>query len=428
MGKRATGVRRSLIVAMCVSLCVLLVAPVSARTGSAELQIAAEPSLYPAFDPQVPDYVTRCDDRSVQLSVAAPHGIRVAVDGRRPETGTFLADVPLNIGDRFSISVLSRNGSKRNYHIRCLPSDFPAWVAQGSRRSHAQFYMVAPFAKTSFEPPPSGTSLDYVAIYDHNGVPVWWMKSPPTPIDTHMLEDGTLAWTHFPTETRPYEIRRLDGSLVRTVATAGTPTDLHDIQLLPNGNYVLGSYRVRSGVDLTSCGGTSNATVQDAEIQEVTPDGRLVWSWNSKDHISLAETTWCPTPDLVHWNSTEVDGQHLIISLRHTDAIYKISRKTGEIVWKLGGTQRPESLKVVGDFVFDSFGLGGAHDVRVLHDGTVTMHDNGGTNDNVTNPDPNRQPRAVRYSIDTASKTATLLEEITDPRAPVGPCCGRTHS
>ena len=39
----------------------------------------------------------------------------------------------------------------------------------------------------------------------------------------------------------------------------------------------------------------------------------------------------------------------VLVSLRHQDAVYKIDYATKDIAWKLGGTARPESLRVIGD-------------------------------------------------------------------------------
>ena len=79
----------------------------------------------------------------------------------------------------------------------------------------------------------------------------------------------------------------------------------------------------------------------------MSPGGQLVWDWKTQDHISLAETgRWWPRAidlgyDLVHWNSIEPDGNGSVIaSFRHLDAVYKIDKSTGAIVWKLGGTSR----------------------------------------------------------------------------------------
>ena len=113
----------------------------------------------------------------------------------------------------------------------------------------------------------------------------------------------------------------------------------------------------------------------------MSPTGQLVWDWKTQDHISLAETgRWWPRAidlgyDLVHWNAIQPVGSGSVLaSFRHLDAIYKINKSTGAIVWKLGGTSRPESLTVVGDPLANTFG--GQHDVRLLPDGTVTVFDN----------------------------------------------------
>src|SRR5205085_8295046 len=142
-------------------------------------------------------------------------------------------------------------------------------------------------------------------------------------------------------------------------------------------------------------------------VQEITPKGRKVWDWNSKDHIGLAETgDWWPalikeqqrspvrnrSYDIVHINAVAPDGNSLVLSFRHLDAIYRINRATGAVEWKIGGTRRPESLDIVGDPQYGGTSLGGPHDVRVLPDGTVTVFDNGTARD--------RPPRAVRYRVD----------------------------
>jgi Arylsulfotransferase (ASST) len=100
--------------------------------------------------------------------------------------------------------------------------------------------------------------------------------------------------------------------------------------------------------------------------------------------------------------------------MRHTDAIYRISRSDGRVEWKLGGTTTPQSLTLSGDDQATPFG--GQHDVRRLGDGTVTVHDNA--------TQLSRSPRAVRFRIDPAQRTATLVERLTDPDITSSNCCG----
>jgi hypothetical protein len=163
--------------------------------------------------------------------------------------------------------------------------------------------------------------------------------------------------------------------------------------------------------------------VLDGVVQEITPSGRRVFQWNSKDHVALEEravsgplragTNRFKLPDgrqawdIFHINSVEPNGDgELLISARATSSLYTIDKSSGDILWKLGGSDTAESLDFVGEERTGPV-FGGQHDARVLADGTVTLYDNA-----LARGAP---PRAVRYRIDPSARTATLLEDIRDP-------------
>lgn len=95
--------------------------------------------------------------------------------------------------------------------------------------------------------------------------------------------------------------------------------------------------------------------VIDSVFQEIDiKTGRVLFQWNSLDHISPAES-YMPrnlnqiigngetenTPwDYFHINSIDKNpaGDYLV-SARHTNRIYKISGKDGSVMWTLGGNQ-----------------------------------------------------------------------------------------
>ena len=393
-----------------------------------DVTLTASPSLQPAWDPRATDYVVRCQDgEPVELTADAPAGVQIGVDGQTARGGTQRAEVELSESQGFEVTVTSSRGS-RAYHVRCLPSDFPAYTVTRAGVPQAQWYVVSPTLSLD----PNSIPGFFTAGFDAHGAPVWWrrgdLKNPM--YDARLLPGNQIVWSTFANGEYPYTFRDLDGTVTRTLATVGVPTDLHDIQPLANGNYMLMSYPTRDHVDLSPYGGPSDALVLDAEIQEVTPSGQLVWSWNSKDHIALEETgRWYdaqvirqpqPLPDgrraydIVHINSVEADGDGYLVSMRHTDSVYRVRRSDGSIDWKLGGTATPESLDVQGDHYSEP--LGGQHDARVLPGGQVSIADNG--------TGLGRAPRAVVYRIDRALRTATLTEEVTDPRAPSSFCCG----
>jgi arylsulfotransferase ASST len=399
-------------------------APARAAVG---VRVVGQPALFPRFDPGVPDYVTRCrPGKPLRLSITGGRGASVGVDRRAARGGSFRVALRGASGEavRFTVATGHR---RRRYLIRCLPGDFPAWTAERTGQPQAAWYVVAPCC----------TKSTYVAIFDTHGVPVWWMNTHRPPLDASLLPDGNVVWAQQHgkdlgpgVSSGAYEEHGLNGKLLRTFSGPnGGPTDRHELQLLPNGNYVVVAYKPRRRVDLSPYGGPAQATVLDALVEEVTPRGKVAWSWNSADHVSLAETgRWYqqhvidnpvhlngrPAYDIVHINAVERYGAgRFLVSLRHTDAVYAIEKSSGDVVWKLGGTQTSRSLKIVGD---DGPDFGGQHDIRVLPDGTITLHDNG--------TGLGRPPRALRFRIDPEAMTATLLEQITDPAATDSPCCG----
>jgi hypothetical protein len=398
-------------------------APVStspAPSGSAApgfLSLSVQPALAPSFDPGISDYVVRCGLDPVNVSGVAAPGTMVMLNGQQSGVvgGAFETDVALGSGEALTIQAVGASETRR-YHVRCLPPDFPPWDFDRLGTPAHEFYVVAPTRRTA---PGAGT---YVVIFDDNGVPMWWYDAPVSLSDAKVLSTGLVAWAR--SNGSGYELRRLDGTLVRTVSFVGSSTGEHELQEA-GANFLVMTYKTRATTeDLGFCGGAADQTVQDSAIQEIDASGDVVWSWNSKDHIGLDEITsrWCPSVitgshDLVHMNSIEPNGDSIVISLRRTDSVYSISRDTGEVEWKLGGTTIPESLTPVND-PSGTDPLAGQHDARILADGTLTVHDN------ATNAADARAARAVRYAIDEQAGTATLLEAVSDPEVPVAGCCG----
>ena len=409
--------------AVCAALLACLFGAPAALAAAPPL-VSAAPGLFPGFRPVVLDYAVRCEPGgSVTVSVAAPNGTTVAVDGRAPRTGSFDVPVALDAGERFSFTVQTPSRTT-NHHVRCLPEDFPQWEARRLRHSQGAFHLV--------------TIDDYAMVFDRFGAPLWWWQQEPgvRVLDFKRLPDGTLAWgdqfsqASYASDPRSrYQQRRLSGKLVRSIRTVGVPIDFHDLTRLPNGNWLVMAYRPREHVDLSPWGGPSDAKVVDGEIQELTSSGALVWRWNTKDHTSYGEggrwLPWRRTPpfvppsgvyDIPHLNAvTPTADGNVMISARNHDAVYKINRTTGAIMWKLGGTRTPKSLSLPAGAAT----IGAQHDIRELADGTITLHDNASNT--------GRPPRAVRFAIDEAARTATPVEEIFESAVPSSSCCGSSR-
>jgi hypothetical protein len=371
-------------------------------------------TLDPGYSAGVHDYVVRCNDGPVTVNGHASGGWRLAIANHPFRRGKFSEVVPLSTGHAFIATAKNDSApTLYRYHVRCLPNDFPTYTFTRNGPVSPPLFSVDQGFRTPLD-------QRYSMIFTNHGVPIWWNHAPAW--GSRLLPDGNLLWYDF--GSNQFQIHRLDGSLVRTLDTVGQPINPHDLQFTGNGNYLAEANVTQSHVDTSAYGGSSDADVANADLQEVSSDGRLLWNWRSQDHISLAETgRWWPFTinhstfgyDIVHWNSIEPDGNSVIASFRNLDAVYKIRKSTGNIVWKLGGAKTPDSLIVKGDP--RGYPLGAQHDARVLPDGTLTVFDN---RSNLSN----RQPRALRYAINAKKGTATLLESITDPEVSSSNCCG----
>jgi len=165
--------------------------------------------------------------------------------------------------------------------------------------------------------------------------------------------------------------------ITRVRAGNGFMGDHHEFLISPQDTALITIYNpVRR--DLSPVGGSTDGVVLDGIAQEIDIEtGEVLLEWHSLDHVDLDESYSEPenpeTPfDYFHINSIDVDhDDNLIISSRKTFTVYKVDRKTGEILWRLGGKKS--------DF---EMGPGTRtryqHDARRQPDGTITIFDNGG--------------------------------------------------
>ncbi len=408
---RCSAFRRLAAVMLAVALVALGLTACLPPLPGTPTAITTEPPLFPAFQPDVSDYVIRCGPGyPIAVHVATPDGTTVSVNGESPRSGVFGVWVPVHIGQRFTMVVTT--GVTSTYNVRCLPTDFPDWNTTHSGETGAEWYLANPNIAGQSRP----------VIFDTNGVPMWW-GTPSAAFFNDLLPTGNIG-SILPSGI---EERRLDGSLVRSVQTKSGPADGHDGVLLANGDFAMVTRVTRDHVDLSAVGGPADTSIIDHVIEEIAPDGSLVWSWRTSDHIPVDEMDpqWrtsvvvnASAPyDVYHWNSIEDTGSGVLVSYRYLDAIYDIDRATDAIVWKLGGSTVGGSLTVIDDPVFTGGShFGGQHDARLLPDGSVTLFDDGSY--------LGRAPRAVRYQIDAGAHTAKLLESVSDPDIPESFCCG----
>jgi hypothetical protein len=180
---------------------------------------------------------------------------------------------------------------------------------------------------------------------------------------------------------------------------------MHTFEVLPNGNRLV-VMQEDVIMDLTSIvpGGHPAATVQQMFLQELDIDGNILFQWRSLDHLPITvtyENLIEPTIRYLLLNSVVVDNDgNYLISARNASMIAKIHRKSGKVLWILGGKLNQFTFStgegITGDPVFAY-----QNDVRRLPNGHITLFDNGAPTTKVS--------RAVEYEINENSKTCKLV-------------------
>src|SRR5829696_1150551 len=168
--------------------------------------------------------------------------------------------------------------------------------------------------------------------------------------------------------------------------------------------------------DLSSIGGLKNDKLWQGMVQEIDIEsGEVIFEWHSLDHVDLEETYATVSQDgswgfdYFHINSIDVDhDNNLLVSSRETFAVYKIDRKSGEIIWRLGGKKSDFEMEPGSRFSFQ-------HDARRLPDGTISIFDDGNTVFHGLVPEAIEESRGIVLDVDEKKMKATLVREYRHP-------------
>jgi hypothetical protein len=260
-------------------------------------------------------------------------------------------------------------------------------------------------------PEEDGPGQDGCMILDNQGQPVWLRLLHNEDMDvmnfkaqTYKGEEVLTWWEGRHTGYGQGEYVICDRSyneIERFGAGSGLEGDHHEFLITPQDTALITIYNKVPG-DRIPGGDPVDGNVLDGIAQEVDIEsGEVIFEWHSLEHVGLEESYTKPF-DYFHINSIDVyDEDHLLISSRNTCTLYKVERKTGEVVWRLGGKKS--------DF---AMGYGTRtdwqHDARRQSDGTITLFDNGGVQKDV-------QSRAIVVQVDEENMSATLVGEYTHP-------------
>jgi len=415
----------------------------TAPPGSPVERLTFDTPTWPPFDPAATDYVVECaagvGSANVTMTIdLLPFTTATIKVGGGPATpvATGTTTVPMRTDDLLLLSTI-RQGIGKDYHFRCVPSDFPRLdVTRPGNPTPGWYLTTFGFGSSSGK---------FAVIMDNHGAPVWYRRTPEPLIDFKRLPSGSLAFTpqrgaYGIDEGQGYWVTTLQGSsptaLRRTTEPAADelPTDHHDYLEFPGGRALLSYPLVTPPVRTPLFDGSPDFV--DGVIEEQDPNGNRTWLWTASKHFAPAEATFplnfAVNPvipgfpnawDVSHINAIDrqPDGDY-VVTARHLDAVFRVDRNslTGALEWVLGGPplspispvpNRTAPLTIIGD---PYGGPKRPHDARLVGNVLTMMDNQAGM--------PGRSSRAVAYAIDEVNRTATMLWEFRN----AGPFTGDT--
>lgn len=292
---------------------------------------------------------------------------------------------------------------------RPVPRHVPVYEFFQYDTAYHGYYLTTPFKIGVPTTPPAPTPL---IILDAEGYVFWYMPVyAQNVLDfKYVPEQQRYLWAKFyNAEYAQYMVMDTGFQLVDSLTTVnGIAPDVHDFQLSKDNTYLLAGLS-DSIMDLSGyfLGGTIGSPTTHAlgfVVQEFDQNHQLLYQWDSNDHIHPAQAYAqygysAAGFDYCHGNSIaeDLDGG-LLLSFRHLNAVYKVDRKSGKVVWTLGGKSS--------SFTFPNDpGFSGQHDARALPNGNIALFDNANSA-----PLPKRS-RAVEYQLDTINWVATKVWE-----------------
>ena len=184
--------------------------------------------------------------------------------------------------------------------------------------------------------------------------------------------------------------------------------------------------------DLTSIGGPTDQRVIDGLVQEIDiKTGRVLFQWDSAAHVPYADS-YTPRPsspstpwDWFHINAVHLDTDgNLLVSSRNTWAVFKVDRRTGRVMWQLGGKHSSFALRAAPGQALDRDGeiFAWQHDPEAIGAGGYTFFDDesGG---NLLG-----YSRVVTVRLDLSTRVATLVRSDDQPEGQVAQLMGNAQT
>jgi Arylsulfotransferase (ASST) len=176
----------------------------------------------------------------------------------------------------------------------------------------------------------------------------------------------------------------------------GLAGDEHEFTITPRGTALITFY-------------DQQGDLVDSGFQEIDiATNRVRFEWRALGHITLsesyAERQGSAPFDYFHINSVALGRDaNFLISARNTHAVYDIDRRTGAVVWRLGGKRSDFEMGRGTTFAWQ-------HDAQWRGPTTISIFDDG------ARPAVEKQSRALLLRVDLRQRKVRLMRAYAHPR------------
>lgn len=366
-------------------------------------------------------------ENGITIDVEKPKGVEISVNGQPVEQKLVMGIAAITREDTLKFEI--KTGEETKTHtVNLMPANFPDYTTEGESTTDGDYYL------STYD-----MGISYIFKLNNKGELIFY-KSSTKPgengarIYTNALDftkqytsDGKVRYTYMPylagafadgdcAGINPGSVVVMDENynVIDEVYYKGDKGE--DIMIDPHGfvwidedHYILTAYKQMT-VDVPEDLGASDnkADLAVLFIQEIK-DGEVLWEFNSADYEQFLyesnSVTWEKSMercyDYVHFNYMDIDKDgNLLVSCRHLDAILKISREDGSLMWQLGGDYDEFKLTEAQKFSYQ-------HSIIVADNGDYMLFDNANT---AVESKAAEYSSVIRMTVDEKNKTVTAFE------------------
>lgn len=337
-----------------------------------------------------------------------------ALLGVKPDTQYRIAVSVTNGGSEVVAPTLS-------WHTPALPEDFPRLQFVRSAPDRMQPGM------TMFDV----RSRQYLVVVDNEGQVRWYYRTPWVSDRFRLMSSGNLAYVSpdtylteidwFGNAVTTWYASKRDEPPPSNAIAVDVDGFHHNFDEMPSGNLLVlcRDNRYVNGFPTSADDPDADRMttyVYGDEIVEFTRTGRIVRRYSLFDLLDTTRVGHADSEiaDWSHSNAViyDADSDAYVVSIRHQDAVVKLAREDGRLIWILGNhanwgdSWQPKLLTPVGDpFEWQYH----QHAIE-LTPGGIGLYDNGNYRAPAyATPLLSSYSRAVRYAIDEHAMTVAQL-------------------